>query len=246
MHLMIVEDLATDRDLLADLVRQDCLLHRQPVELSFYPDGETFLEKFQPGTCDGIFLDILMGGLSGIDTARRLREADPLVPVIFTTTEPDFALDGFSVHAMDYLVKPLDGDKVAWCMGQLRKYLAAPAFLSIREISGWGHSTPVQIPLDDILYAQYQNHIVDIHTVSGVCCTRLSFQDFIDLLPHTGRFYVCGRGLVVNLSQVEQVGDGVMRLGSGERLLFSRSRNQELKKAFTEWVFACSRKGGWG
>ena len=99
--------------------------------------------------------------------------------------------------------------------------------------------------MDEILYAQYRNHIVDVHTTLGVFCTRLSFQDFTVQLPHMGRFYVCGRGLVVNLSQVARVGSGTLLLKNGESLPFSRRRRQEVERAFTEWTFASLRKGGW-
>ena len=234
-----------DREKLTGLILQDCALRREPGDFSFYADGETFLSHYQPKSCDGLFLDILLGGLSGIEIARRVREQEPRLPVIFTTTEPDFALDGFSVHAMDYLVKPLSLEKVSWCMEQLREYLAVPSSIPLLEISAWGHAAPVEVPMDEILYAQYGNHIMDVHTTLGVFCTRLSFQDFTAQLPHIGRFSVCGRGLVVNLSQVERVDSDCLLLKNGEKLPFSRSRRQELQRAYTEWAFVRSRKGGW-
>lgn len=245
MHLVIVEDLDIDREKLAGLIRQDRVNHKEPIDLSFYRSGEEFLAAYRKGGCDGIFLDILMSGISGIETAKKIREKEPRLPIIFTTTEPDFALDGFSVHAMDYLLKPLSAEKVSWCLNELREYLAAPAFLSVLETSGWGHNTPVDIPLDEILYGQYRNHIMDIHTLSQVFCTRLSFRDFTTLLPKDGRFLICGRGLAVNLSQLLQVEDGVLLLKNGERLPFSRRRKAEVQKAFAEWIFSRSRKGGW-
>ncbi len=64
-------------------------------------------------------------------------------------------------------------------------------------------------------------------------------------LPHTGRFFVCGRGLVVNLSQVARVLENELLLKNGDRLSFSRSRRQEIQKAYADWVFTRSREGGW-
>ncbi len=245
MHLIIVENLDTDREKLEALILHDCCHHGQKADFSFYKSGEAFLEGYKPGSCDCIFLDILMDGISGMEVAKRIRLAEPRLPIVFTTTEPDYALEGFSVHAMDYLVKPLSADRVAWCLKELREYLAVPSCISLMEILGWGHSSPVIIALDDILYGQHHNHSMDVHTVRGVCRARLSFRDFTALLPHTGRFYICGRGLVVNLSQVERIGDGTLLLKNGENIPFSRSHKSEVQHAFTQWSFACSRKGGW-
>lgn len=245
MHLIIVEDLESDRDRLASLIRQECAGQGESVDLSFYASGEDFLEQFRPNACDGVFLDIVLDGLSGIETARRIREAAPRLPVIFTTRDRDYAVDGFEVRATDYLVKPLTSGQVARCMSRLREYLSVPAFLSLPETAGRGHSAQVEVALDSIRYAQCFDHIIQVNTVSGVYRTRQSFQSFIAQLPHTGRFYVCGRGLVVNFSHVARVFDGELLLKNGDRLPFSRNRRSEIQRAFAEWAVDRSRKGGW-
>lgn len=245
MHLIIVEDLAADCDRLEELIHQDCACHGESVDLSFYASGEEFLEHYCPKSCEGLFLDVLLGGVNGIETAKKVRRSEPRLPIIFTTGERDYAVDGFAVGATDYLVKPLNPEKVARCMGRLREYLAGPSSISLQEPSGRGHSTSVDVELDAILYGQYFDHAMSVHTSSQVYRTRISFQEFTARLPHSGRFYVCGRGLVVNLSQVQQVDDDTLLLRNGERLLFSRSRRQEIQNAYAEWKFTRSRKGRW-
>jgi len=245
LYLIIVEDLESDRQRLAALIRQECAGHGESVDLSFYASGEEFLAHYRPRSCDGLFLDIVLGDLTGIEVARRVRETEERLPVIFTTGERDYAVDGFAVRATDYLVKPLDPEQIARCMGRLREYLAAPPSLSLQETSGRGHSAPVDVPLDDILYAQCFDHTIQVNTTAGVYRTRQSFQDFTARLPHTGRFYVCGRGLVVNLSHVARVLDRELLLKNGERLSFSRNRRQDIQRAYAQWAVARSRKGGW-
>lgn len=245
MHLIIVEDVSFDQETLADLIRQDCDGHGESVDLSFYASGEDFMSHYRPRSCDGLFLDIVLGGLTGIEVARRVREAEARLPIIFTTTERDYAVDGFAVHATDYLVKPVTQDRISWCMDRLREYLAEPSSVSLLETSGRGHSAPVDVPLDDILYAQCFDHIIQVHTVSGVYRIRQSFQGFTAQLPHTGRFYVCGRGLVVNLSHVARVLDSELLLKNGDSLSFSRNRRRDVQQAYAEWAVARSRKGGW-
>ena len=245
MHLIIVEDLPFDQERLADLIRQDCDSHGERVDFSFYASGEDFLAHYRPKSCDGLFLDIMLDGLTGIEVARKVRETEKRLPIIFTTVGRDYAVDGFAVRATDYLVKPLDPGQVARCMERLREYLSVPSSISLLEISGRGHSMPVDVALDDILYGQYLDHVMTVYTGSGAYRTRSSFQDFTAQLPHTGRFYVCGRGLVVNLSHVARVLDSELLLKNGERIPFSRNRRQEIQQAYAEWAVDRSRKGGW-
>ena len=245
MHLIIVEDLETDREQLAALLRRDCASHEESVDISFYASGEEFQKRYRPKSCDGLFLDITLGGLTGIELARKVREAEKRLPIIFTTIGRDYAVDGFAVRATDYLVKPLDPGQVARCMERLREYLSAPSSISLLEPSGRGHSTPVDVALDDILYGLYVDHVRTVYTGSGAYRTRSSFQDFTAQLPHTGRFHVCGRGLVVNLSHVARVLDSELLLKNGERLPFSRNWRQEIQQAYAEWTVDRSRKGGW-
>lgn len=245
MHLIIVEDLAIDRDQLAKLIQEDCASHEESVDFSFYESGEEFLERYRPKSCDGLFLDVLLGGVTGVEIAEKVRKTESRLPIIFTTRERDYAVEGFAVGATDYLVKPLDPARVARCMGRLREFLAAPSSISLQNPSGRGHSTPVDVALDDILYGQYFDHTMSIHTSSEIYRTRVSFQDFVAQLPHTGRFFVCGRGLVVNMNQVARVLERELLLKNGDRISFSRSRRQEIQKAYADWQFTCSREGGW-
>ncbi len=245
MHLIIVEDLELHREQLAKLIREDCCQQKENVDLSYYASGEEFLAHYRPKSCDGLFLDVLLGGMTGMDVARKVRESETHLPIIFTTTERDYAVDGFAVEATDYLIKPVDRSGVARCMGRLRKFLAEPSSISLLETSGRGHSAPVEVALEKILYAQCFNHTIDVHTTSAVYHTRQSFQDFTGQLPHTGRFFVCGRGLVVNMDQVTEVLEHELLLKNGDRLSFSRNRRQEIQKAYAAWQFACSREGGW-
>ena len=152
MHLIIVEDLETDRDQLAALLRRDCATHEESVDTSFYASGEEFQKHYCPKSCDGLFLDIMLGGLSGIEIARKVREGEKRLPIIFITVGRDYAVDGFAVRATDYLMKPLDPGQVARCMERLREYLSVPSSISLLEPSGWGHSMPVDVALDDSLW----------------------------------------------------------------------------------------------
>ena len=71
MHLIIVEDLEIDREVLANLILDDCSRQEERADLSFYSSGEDFLARYRPKCCDGLFLDVLLDGVNGIDKIGR-------------------------------------------------------------------------------------------------------------------------------------------------------------------------------
>ncbi len=245
MYFAIVDDLESDRNHLRDMIQEDCAAHQTEAEFLLYDSGEAFLADFRPGLCDAVFLDVLMDGISGIDTARKIREAERRLPVIIITTEPDFALDGFDAHVTDFLVKPLKQEKLAWCLQELRDYVAIPSYIEIRETAGQGSSLSKRVALDEILYARSDNHCVLIHTVSSDIRARTTFQEFTSLLPKTGSFYVCGRGLVVNFSMTCDVNGGNIHFKNGEEFPFSKRKQPDILQAFANYTFSRTRKGGW-
>ena len=245
MYFGIVDDLKPDREQLRELIREDCTVHDTEAEFLLYDSGEAFLAEYRAGLFGAVFLDVLMGGMSGIEVAEKIRETESRLPIIITTTEPDFAVDSFSVHVMDFLVKPVEPKKLAWCLKELREYVAVPSYVEVKEISGPRTSLPRMLALDDIVYARSDQHNVLIHTVSGDILIKAAFQEFLPLLPRTGRFFECGRGLLVNFSHARTIEDGAVLFKNGERLSFTKSQQIAVQQAFMNYAFSRTRKGGW-
>lgn len=245
MHFAIVEDLISDQEHLAELIKENCLSHKEDVAISCFPDGESFLDSFRPGLYTAVFLDIILGTINGIETADRIREQDREIPLVFTTTERDFALDSYGVHALDYLVKPVEDRKVAWCMDTIREFLAAPPFIEIRESGGQGISDNHFLRLDDILYTEaFRNRLI-VHTENGDLHSNQTFSEFAGQLPKTGQFFECGRGLLVNFSQVYKIrSNGEIQLKNGQSFYCSRRKQKDTQQAFTAYLFARIQKGG--
>lgn len=237
MHYVIIEDLESDREELSELIRKDCFSCGEDVHLSSYPDGESFLKDFRAGFCSAVFLDILLGDgkLTGIETALKIREIEPRLPLLFITVEPSYALAGYQVHPLDYLIKPVNPADLNWCMQELREYLAAPAWFEIQISTGLGTSTsPRHIFLDDFLYAETAgSHRLSLHTTRGDVMTRLSLSELAALLPGGGRFYQTGQGTLVNFSQISEIlENGEILFKDGHRFFCSRRKIKDTRAAF--------------
>ena len=246
MHLAIVEDCVFDQKHLITLIQKNFESHEEITDFTCYESGEAFLEAFHPGLFNAVFMDIMLAknGLNGIETAKKLRSVAARIPLIFVSNERDYSLEGYRVHPLDYLLKPVYTNTLAWCLDEIRTFLAEPAYIEISAVLGQGQSYCQRILLDDFLYAETQNHRLIIHTLKGDVATRLSFSDLMTLLPKSGRFYMSGRGLLLNFSQVASVNeDGSVHLKNGSCFFCSRRKKKETREAFMSYLFTCMRKG---
>ena len=96
-------------------------------------------------------MDIMLAknGLNGLETAEKLRAVAARIPLIFVSNERDYSLEGYRVHPLDYLLKPVDADTLAWCLDEIRTFRAEPAYIEIQAVLGQGQSSCQRILLDD-------------------------------------------------------------------------------------------------
>ena len=114
MRIAIADDQPADIEILQQLIRrwaQEEGIFPLPTPTVF-ASGEALLAAFTPGDFDIIFLDIYMTGMTGMETAKKLRARDGACHLIFTTTSTEFAVDSYAVAAAYYLVKPLTYEKL--------------------------------------------------------------------------------------------------------------------------------------
>ncbi|MCD8188769.1 MAG: LytTR family DNA-binding domain-containing protein [Clostridiales bacterium] len=247
MHFAIVEDLDADRARLTDLIDRDCADHDETAEFSLYTNAADFLADFRRGFCSAVFLDIMLGGgMNGIETAWKVRAQDEYLPVIFTTTEKGYALDSYGIHALDFLVKPVQPEALAWCLGRLRSEAAAPEYLAVRGKNAEGRmASPHCVLLNDLTDTEAVSRGCVLHTVKGDVFTDQKHMELMNLLPKTGRFYEYARGMSVNFSHVVSISArGDILLKDGRQLFCSRRKTKETIEAFRQFQFAQLRTKG--
>ena len=167
MELMIgvCDDLEEERMALACMVRSYAQKWGKSIRLRLFSSGTELLDACtRPGLFQVLFLDIFMPGLSGMETARKLRAKGIDAAIIFATTSLDHGLDSFSVQAADYLIKPFQAEDVEraldWCLAHLPEPL--------RCLPVYAEGEEQEIPLASILYIEVLGHRSHIHTADQV------------------------------------------------------------------------------
>lgn len=153
-----------------------------------------------------LFLDIQMPKITGLDFFKSLKQPPP---VIFTTAYPQYALEGFEVNALDYLVKPISFERF------LKAVLKAKEFYEVREtnnkeadISDYffikADNKLVKILFEDVLYVEALQNYVLIHTTEKKYMTYLTFKSVEDYLPQE-KFLKVHKSYIVSVSKIESI-----------------------------------------
>ena len=167
----------------------------------------------------------------GVEAARVLRELDDACGVVFTTSSADHMPEAFDVGADQYLIKPVDHEK-------LKKVLKKR--LTMKENSQKtclvnARGKRIDIPLDHIYYVEVIDHNCNIHTANGVIETgsTMKLEDFVQQLP-SPRFVRCHKSYLVNMSYVEKVDrDFIMK--NGNRVYIRRGDVAKYAREFDKW-----------
>lgn len=227
----IVEDEPPCQERLVTFLEQFSVEHNVPIQTEVFSDGLHFLEHYCP-KYDVILMDIQMPGLDGLTIAKRLRELDQDVILIFITNMAQFALKGYEVQAYDFVVKPVVYPAFAQKLERVVRILnRRPSKYIMLPLDG----TMRKLPTADILYIEMSHHRLYCHTVDGVCQMPFGTIAALEEQLATAAFARCNSGYLVNLRHVSAIARDSIVVG-GDTLPVSRPRKKEFLKILNEFV----------
>lgn len=194
-------------------------------------DGELFIKTYQP-KYDLLFLDIQMPIFNGIDIAKKIRESDENVMLVFVTNMIKYALEGYNVQAYDFIVKPLSYDKFKIKLDNICNRLKHK--LEDTSITVTSGSTTKRLSVNDITYVEVENHTLIIHLINGSYKIRGTISEIEkELKPYY--FCRCNACYLVNLKHVKQL-NGNNVIVDKESLCVSRSKKSEFLSQFSNYL----------
>ncbi|MCD8382333.1 MAG: LytTR family DNA-binding domain-containing protein [Clostridiales bacterium] len=231
MNVAIVEDQYGDREILLRYLRQYEKKNMLSFDIRLYSDGLSFLEQYRCD-CAVIFMDIEMPLLNGMETARRLRELDDEAGLVFVTNVAQYAVEGYTVQAAGYLLKPVAYYQFSV---MLEKILAAQDRRARSELLLPVGSDLVRLNAAAVTYIEVRNHWLYYHCVDGgEKVVRGTIGEAEQRLAPLG-FARCNQSFLVNMKYVERVSSDTVLI-AGERLPVSRSRRKPFLQALTDYL----------
>ena len=230
MHIAIVEDNQAVRQQIESCLHRFSEETGEKLTLSVFEDGLDIVEKYEP-KFDLILLDIQMKKMDGMQAAERIREKDEAVLLVFLTHMDNYAVKGYAVGALDFILKPVN-------YLILKKVLQrALNILEKRSRKTTAFSTQkglVRLYVEDIRYVEAQRHQLRIHTGSEDYFVHDTMQNLEKMLePYD--FYRCHSGFLINLMHVDRA-DKTTVVVDGEELLVARPRQKEFMARLMEYL----------
>lgn len=192
---------------------------------ALFPSAEAFLFQYEEERdFDILLLDVEMGGMDGVELAKRVRWEDDAVQIVFITGYTDYIAEGYEVSALHYLTKPVNTDKLFQVLTRAVGRLARNEATLTLELPG----EMVRLPLSKIQYLDVLHNYVTVHADRDYAVKR-SLSELEKELDQ--RFFRIGRSCILNLAFVGRVTRTEVELTSGTVLPLPRGQYEKLNRA---------------
>lgn len=230
VRIAIVEDSPRDLEQLQGFLRQYEHENGQSFSVKAFSNPLTFLSEYKM-EYDLVFLDIELPQLDGISTARRLREKDGEVALVFVTNMEQCAVKGYEVDALDFVVKPIHYYRFSAMMGKVLRYHArhGEKVLMVRSANRLA-----RLRLSQIYYIEIRDHLLMYHTDMGNLEAWGSLSEIEESLAGDG-FLRCSSSYLVNLRHIDVVEGGTV-LVHGDKLPISQRKRKAFLNSVAEYL----------
>lgn len=231
IRIGIVEDDAASAALLVEHLRRYEREHDEQFQVTRFADGADVVAGYRPDF-DILLLDIEMPRLDGFSAAEQIRLVDPDVVIIFITNMTQYAIKGYEVDALSYVVKPVPyfafAQEIKRSVARLRRRSAD--YLLLQVDGGL-----VRVPTADIVFLESSKHRTTVHTVDGKHSVVAPLKA-LEAQLEGKHFFRSNSGYLVNLRHVLGVHGSSTLLVGGHDLLVSRARKKALLAALTDYL----------
>ena len=199
MRIALVDDSEIERGILLSLITDYGCEKQILFESDCFDSGDAFLSSFSSDKYDIVFMDIFMNGMSGVETASKMRQIDSHVILIFLTASADYMPDAFRVHAFHYILKPYQKDAIFACLNDASLHLpASETFISFSV-----NAIEVRIFASQIVCIVADSHYTWITDRNGQkyhpCA---AFGTFSKQLLSDRHFLLVSRGVLCNMDDI--------------------------------------------
>ena len=206
---------------------------REDVSCFLYADGAEVIRAFENGFhLDAVFLDIEMKELDGMSTAKLIRSYSKDIPIVFTTSHTEMAMEGYEVDAFRFLGKPIDEEKLRLTLNDLEKKLKVEEKIVLKK-----DGEELIFPISSLIYVEAANNSVRFVFTSSVVELRMKFSDAVKMVDGlTGGFFKIHRSYYINLGHVTKMSATEVLMDNGETLPVARGSASSAKKELFEYI----------
>lgn len=225
LKIAICDDSRIDAEYVLSLLQNWAKENQIVIQTECFPSAEAFLFHYsEDKTYDILLLDIEMGKMDGVTMARKIRENNDTVQIVFITGYSDYISEGYEVAALHYLMKPVKEEKFFSVLDRAAEKVSKNEKVLNFEISG----EMVRVPIYQIRYADVFGNYVTIHALSDIT-VKMTLSELEKQLDE--RFYRVGRSAIINLTQISRVTKTEIKLSDGTAISLPRGAYDGINRA---------------
>ncbi|HBN12353.1 MAG TPA: DNA-binding response regulator [Clostridiales bacterium] len=232
IKIAIVEDDEQEAKTLLNCIERYIRENQKKLVCTRFYDAETFLDSQE--AFDMVFMDIMLPHQTGMEAAFKLRKKDSNIVIIFVTTMAQFALQGYEVNALDYILKPVSYERFTLKMRRAVEIIKSnnTQYFVVNDPKG-----VVKISSSDVYYIDVSGHKLTWHTVNGDYSEYGSLSDLETMLKPLN-FMRCNACFLVNPNYIARVNtnDQTVILVNGEELKISQPKRKSFLAELTNWL----------
>ena len=227
-RVAIVDDSKTDAEFVQGILNFWAEQQLINIHTEEFPSAESFLFRYaEDKEWDILLLDIEMGAMDGVTMAKRVRQDNEAVQIVFITGYSDYIAEGYEVAALHYLMKPVNREKLLTVLNRaMEKCRQEERCLNLEA-----YGEMVRIPFYEIRYLDVHQNYVTVHAKADYTVKR-TLGDFEKELDD--RFCRVGRGMILNLKYIQRVTKTEVRLSDGTVLPLPRGAYEPLNRAIIQ------------
>lgn len=231
LNIAICDDNIDDLSKMADLVDEYRTAKHLNCEYAVFQNGFDLISSLDKGKKFNLYLlDIILPAYTGIEVAKEIREFDKQAAIVFFTTSPEFALEGYSVNAVNYVLKPVSKEKLFITLDRVLEQVKSDQDDAIVVKSEDGIQ---KILLSNLVYVEVVGRKVLYHLISGkiIECIE-SFAPVCDILLNYSFFIRTHRSYVVNINYIDNIGNKNITLQDQSSIPIAQGKAREIKDRY--------------
>lgn len=204
-------------------------------EYAVFPNGFELISVMEKGKMFDIYcLDIIMPGFMGIDVAKEIRKFDKTAPIIFFTSSPEFALESYSVRAVNYVLKPVTKEKLFFTLDEVLEQIKGKKDEDAIVVKS--HEGIQKILISNLIFVEAMGRNVLYHMPSGkiIECTE-SFSSAWDNLQKFGLFIKPHRSYIVNMQYIDTIENHQISLQTLKSVPVAQGKSKEIKQLYLNY-----------
>nr|WP_296957699.1 LytTR family DNA-binding domain-containing protein [uncultured Mediterraneibacter sp.] len=230
LRIAVVEDDKTYAAQLKEYLARYGTETNHKINVTLFPDGEDIVTEYS-ADFDIILMDVEMTFMDGMTAAEKIREKDSEVVIIFITNMPQYAIQGYRVDALDYVLKPISyfafSQRIDRALTRVKK--KETNYIAVAQKGG-----KKKLDVDKICYVEVRDHDLIYHSTDGDVVTKGSMKEAEDALDET-KFFRCNRCYLVNLEYVEDFHGSDVTVAS-DVIQVSRARKKAFLDALNDYM----------